>query len=63
MPERSGAYGRDRAFFDFWRSIESYRITMPKFTKTEDELETHFDKWLYIIKNLPRLQERLEIGM
>jgi len=31
---------------------------MPKFTKTEAELETHFDKWLFVIKNLPMLQDR-----
>jgi predicted transposase YdaD len=31
---------------------------MPKFMKTEDELETLFDKWLYALKNLPRLLER-----
>jgi predicted transposase/invertase (TIGR01784 family) len=29
---------------------------MPKFNKTLDELETHFDKWLYVIKNLNRLE-------
>jgi membrane protease subunit HflC len=28
------AYNRDRVFFDFWRAIESYRQTMPKFNKT-----------------------------
>jgi predicted transposase/invertase (TIGR01784 family) len=27
-------------------------IEMPKFMKTEDLLETHFDKWLYFLKNL-----------
>jgi predicted transposase/invertase (TIGR01784 family) len=31
---------------------------MPKFKKTEDELESLFDKWLYALKNLPRLLER-----
>ncbi len=28
---------------------------MPKFNKSLDELETHFDKWLYVIKNLNKL--------
>jgi predicted transposase/invertase (TIGR01784 family) len=28
---------------------------MPKFNKTLDELETRFDKWLYVIRNLSRL--------
>jgi hypothetical protein len=31
---------------------------MPKFTKKEDELETLFDKWLFVLKNLPNLQNR-----
>jgi hypothetical protein len=26
---------------------------MPNFDKTEDQLENHFDKWLYVFKNLP----------
>jgi hypothetical protein len=30
-------------------------IEVPKFNKTEEELETHFDKWLFAIKNLYRL--------
>lgn len=30
-------------------------LEMPKFNKTEEELETHFDKWLFAIKNLYRL--------
>jgi len=46
---------RKRVFFD---KLTYIYLEMPKFTKTEDELETHFDKWLYILKNLPRLQER-----
>jgi len=30
---------------------------MPKFNKTVDELETRFDKWLYVIRNLNRLDK------
>ncbi|AQG78452.1 Rpn family recombination-promoting nuclease/putative transposase [Spirosoma montaniterrae] len=30
-------------------------LEMPKFKKTEDELITRFDKWMYVIKNLGRL--------
>ena len=30
-------------------------LEMPKFNKTEAELETHYDKWMYVIKNLARL--------
>ncbi|HOZ73530.1 MAG TPA: protease modulator HflC [Spirochaetales bacterium] len=40
------AYGRDRSFFDFWRAIESYRATMPKFTKTLSTDMSYFD-YLY----------------
>ncbi len=40
------AYGRDRAFFDFWRAIESYRITMPNFAKTLSTKMDYFD-YLY----------------
>lgn len=40
------AYGRDRAFFDFWRALESYKQTLPKFDKT---LSTDMDyfKFMY----------------
>lgn len=40
------AYGRDRAFFDFWRALESYKQTLPKFNKT---LSTDMDyfKFMY----------------
>ena len=31
---------------------------MPKFNKTEEELDTMFDKWLFALSNLARLQER-----
>jgi predicted transposase/invertase (TIGR01784 family) len=32
-------------------------LEMPKFLKREDELETQFDKWLYVLRNLADLQE------
>ncbi len=32
-------------------------LEMPKFNKSIDELETRFDKWLYIIKNLSMLDD------
>ncbi len=46
---------RKQVFFD---KLTYIYLEMPKFTKTEEELETHFDKWLYVIKNLPILQDR-----
>ncbi len=36
-------------------------LEMPKFNKNLNELETKFDKWLYIIKNLSELEEIPEI--
>ena len=39
------AYNRDRGFFDFWRAIESYRQTMPKFNKT---LTTDMEYFRYL---------------
>ncbi len=30
-------------------------LEMPKFNKTEAELETNFDKWLYLLKNISEL--------
>ena len=36
---------------------------MPKFSKSIDELETRYEKWLYVLKNLARLEripERLQ---
>jgi predicted transposase/invertase (TIGR01784 family) len=42
----------------FFEKLTYIYLEMPKFTKTEEQLETHFDKWLYVIKNLPLLQER-----
>jgi len=39
------SYGRDAEFFDFWRSVESYRLTLPKFDKT---LSTDMDYFRYL---------------
>jgi len=33
-------------------------VELPKFKKTEEELETNFDKWLYLLKNLSKLKDR-----
>ncbi|MCU0352833.1 MAG: Rpn family recombination-promoting nuclease/putative transposase [Cytophagales bacterium] len=32
-------------------------LEMPKFNKHVEELETRYDKWLYVLKNLPRLEK------
>jgi predicted transposase/invertase (TIGR01784 family) len=48
--------GKKKVFYD---KLTFIYLQMPNFTKTADELETHFDKWLFVIKNLPKLQERI----
>ena len=40
------AYNRDPEFFDFWRGVESYRKTLPKFDKTLSTDMEYF-KYLY----------------
>jgi DNA-directed RNA polymerase specialized sigma subunit len=35
-------------------------MELPKFTKTEDELETLLDKWMFVLKNLTVLDDRPE---
>ena len=42
----------------FYEKLTYIYLEMPKFKKTEDELENLTDKWLYALKNLPRLLER-----
>ena len=42
----------------FYDKLTFIYLEMPKFTKTEDELVTLFDKWLYAIRNLASLMER-----
>lgn len=42
----------------FYDKLSFIFLEMPKFVKTEGELETMFDKWLYVLKNLPKLHNR-----
>ena len=42
----------------FFDKLTYIYLEMPKFNKTEDELETMFDKWLFVLRNLSRLFER-----
>lgn len=39
----------------FYDKLKFIYLEMPKFNKTIDELDTQFDKWLYVIRNLNRL--------
>jgi len=40
----------------FYDKLTFIYLEMPKFNKSVDELETRFDKWLYVIKNLNKLE-------
>ncbi len=39
----------------FYDKLTFIYFEMPKYNKSIDELESHFDKWLYILKNLHKL--------
>ncbi len=41
----------------FYNKLTFIYLEMPKFNKTVEELETRFDKWLYVIRNLNRLDK------
>ncbi|MBW7874789.1 MAG: Rpn family recombination-promoting nuclease/putative transposase [Candidatus Cloacimonetes bacterium] len=41
----------------FYDKLTFIYLEMPKFNKSIDELNTRFDKWLYILKNLERLHQ------
>ncbi|MCR4959578.1 MAG: Rpn family recombination-promoting nuclease/putative transposase [Prevotella sp.] len=42
----------------FYDKLTFVYLEMPKFKKSEDELETMFDKWMFVLHNLARLMER-----
>jgi len=42
----------------FYNKLTFIYLEMPKFNKTVDELETRFDKWLYVLRNLNKLDKK-----
>ena len=42
----------------FYDKLTFVYLEMPKFNKTEDQLDGMMDKWLYVLRNLSRLMER-----
>ncbi|MDR2835190.1 MAG: Rpn family recombination-promoting nuclease/putative transposase [Bacteroidales bacterium] len=46
---------RKKVFYD---KLTFIYLELPKFKKKEEELETHFDKWMFVLKNLPLLETR-----
>jgi predicted transposase/invertase (TIGR01784 family) len=42
----------------FYDKLTFIYLEVPRFNKTEEELETLFDKWMYVLRYLDKLQER-----
>ena len=42
----------------FYDKLKFIYIELPKFKKIQEELEDHFDKWLYVFRHLSELQDR-----
>ncbi len=42
----------------FYKKLDFIYVEIAKFKKKEDELETLYDKWLFILKNLSTLEKR-----
>jgi len=40
----------------FYDKLKFIYVELPKFTKTVDQLESHFDKWLFLLKHLSELE-------
>ena len=49
---------KDQNGIVFYKKLTFIYLEMPHFTKTEAELKTSFDKWLYVIKHLSNLENR-----
>jgi predicted transposase/invertase (TIGR01784 family) len=46
---------RCEVFFD---KLKFIYLELPKFTKSEDQLETQLDKWLFVLRHVAKLQDR-----
>lgn len=44
-----------RVFYD---KLTYIYLEMPNFSKSEGDLQTNFDKWMYVLQQLPYLQNR-----
>jgi predicted transposase/invertase (TIGR01784 family) len=49
---------KDQACNLFYDKLKFIYIELPKFRKTLEELESHGDKWLFVLKNLAELTDR-----
>ncbi len=41
----------------FYDQLKFIYLELPKFTKSVNQLESHFDKWLFLLKHLAQLNE------
>ena len=49
---------RDEKHRLFYDKLTHIYIELPKFTKVQEELETKFDKWLYVFRHLAELDKK-----
>ena len=62
--EKDGYYHHEVKLLDtrtkevFYDKLTFIYLEMPKFNKAESELETMFDKWMFVLRNLSGLMER-----
>lgn len=49
---------KDQHCNTFYDKLKFIYVELPKFTKTLDQLETHQDKWLYLLRHLPDLDKQ-----
>ena len=45
----------------FYDKLTFIYLEVPKFVKKEEELETDFDKWMFVLKNITRLEKLPEL--
>jgi predicted transposase/invertase (TIGR01784 family) len=45
----------------FYNKLTYIYLELPKFTKSDTELQTRFDKWMYVFRHLANLQNRPDI--
>ena len=45
----------------FYDKLTYIYLEMPNFSKAEEDLHTNFDKWMYVLQQLPYLQNRPQV--
>lgn len=57
LPNRSIVELKDQDGKVFYEKLKFIYLELPKFKKSIDQLNDHFDKWLFLLKHLPELEE------